>query len=89
MKSVMLRDESSDYCPQQKIKKITTAMKRVMLRDESSDESNDEDEIIKQLKERLHTTAKKSEKMQILTILAKQWPVRKIQSEFSTFSYMA
>ena len=80
--------QRSNY-PKQKIKQITTAMKRVMLRDESSDESDDEGEIIKQLKERFHATTKKSEKVQILTILPKSWPVRKIQSEFGTSNYMA
>ena len=43
----------------QKIKKITTTMKRVMLRNESSDESDNEGEIIKQLKERFHATTKR------------------------------
>ena len=59
-----------------------------MLRNESSDESDNEVEIIKQLKERVHTTTKISEKLQILTILLKGWPVRKIQSEFGTSNYM-
>ena len=46
-------------------------MKRVMLLDEPSDESNDYDEIIKQLKENFYVTTKKSEKVQILTICQK------------------
>ena len=36
-------------------------LKRVLLRDELSDESDDEGEIIEQLKERFHTTTKKNE----------------------------
>lgn len=75
--------------PKQKIKKITTAMKRVMICDESSGETDDKGEIIKQLKERFRTTTKNSEKVQILTILPKSWPIRKIQSEFGATNYMA
>ena len=75
--------------PTQKIKKITTAMKRMMIHDESSDETDNEGEITKQLKERFHTTTKNSEKVQVLTILPKSWPIRKIQSEFGATNYMA
>ena len=71
------------------IRSLRTAMKRVMLCDESSDESDDEGEIIKQLKERFHTTSRKSEKVQIPTIVPKSWPVRKVLSEFGTSNYMA
>jgi len=63
-------------------------MKRVLTR-ESSDETDNEGKIIKQLKERLRTTTKNSEKVQILTILPKSWPIRKIQSEFGATNYMA
>ena len=44
---------------------------------------------LKQLKEKFYTTTKKSEKVQILTILPKSWSVKKIQSKFGTFNYMA
>ena len=64
-------------------------MKRVMIHDESSGETDDVGEIIKQLKERFRTTTKNSEKVQILTILPKSWPIRKIQNEFGTTNYMA
>ena len=64
-------------------------MKKVVLHDESSDESDNEGEMIKLLKERFHTATKKSENVQILTILPKCWPVRKVQSEFGTSNYMA
>ena len=73
----------------QKIKKITTAMKRAMIRDVQTDETDDEGEIVKQLKEKFHTTTKRSEKVQVLTVLPKSWPVRKIQSEFGASNYMA
>ena len=72
----------------QKIKKITTAMKRAMIRDVQTDETDDEGEIVKQLKEKFHTTTKRSEKVQVLTVLPKSWPVRKIQSEFGASNYM-
>lgn len=62
-------------------------MKRVMVH-ESSGETDDEGEIIKQLKKRFHTT-KNSEKVQIVTIQPKCWPIRKIQSEFGATNYMA
>ena len=48
--------------PKQKIKKIATAMQRVMIHDESSGETDDEGEIIEQLKERFRTTTKNCEK---------------------------
>ena len=86
--SVSKRKLQQTKYPKQKIKKITTVMKRVMIQDESSDETDDEGEITKQLKERFHTTTKNSEKVQILTILPKHWPIRKIQSEFGATNYM-
>ena len=42
-------------------------MKRVMMYDEWSDETDNESEIIKQFKEKFHTTTKNSEEVQILT----------------------
>ena len=59
--------------PKQKIKKITTAMKKVMIHDAPTDETDDEGEI---MKEKFHTTTKRSEKVQVLTVLPKSWPVR-------------
>ena len=73
----------------QKIDKITTAMKRAMTSDVQPDETDDEGEIIKQLKERFHSATNMSEKVQILTVLPKSWSVRKLQSEFGTSNYMA
>ena len=58
-----------------------------MIHDESSNETDNESEIIKQLKERFHATTKISEMVQILTILPKSWPIRKIQSKFGATNY--
>ena len=44
----------------------------------------EDSEIIRQLKEKF-STASRSEKVQILTILPKSWPIRKVQEEFNTF----
>ena len=44
-------------------------------------------EIIAQLKERF-STAKRSEKVQILTVLPQSWSIRKIQSEFRAPKFM-
>ena len=63
-------------------------MKRVLIH-ESSDETDNEGKIIKKLKERFRTTTKSIEKVQILTILRKSWPIRKIQSEIGATNYMA
>ena len=72
--------------PKQKFKKISTAMKKVIITDKEFDYSDDESEIIKQLKEEFHSTTQRSKKVQILTILPKSWS---IQTEFGTSNYMA
>ena len=46
-------------------------------------------EIISQLKEKFHSTVRRSEKVKILTALPKSWSVRKIMKEFGASSYMA
>ena len=74
--------------PKQKIKKITATMKRVVIHDAPIDETDYEGEIIKQLKEKFRTTTKRSEKVQVPTVLPKSWPVRKIQCEFCASIYM-
>ena len=73
----------------QKVKKITKAMKRVMVHDFQSDETDDEGEMIKQLKEKFQKSTKRSEEVQVLTVLPKSWPIRKIQSQFGASNYMA
>ena len=52
-------------------------------------QSSDETEIITQLKEKFAASEKRSQKVQILTLLPKSWSIQKIQAEFSTTTYMA
>ena len=49
---------------------------------------NDEGEIILQLKEKFQIT-KRSEQLQILTVLPRSWTRKQIQSEFGVSDYMA
>ena len=68
----------------QKMERITTAVKKVV-----NVQSEDyEGEIIAQLKDKFTSTAEKSEKVQILTILPKSWSIRRVQSEFGASNYM-
>ena len=50
---------------------------------------NDEGEIILQLKEKFQTTTKRSEQLQILTVLPRSWTRKQTQSEFGVSDYMA
>jgi len=50
---------------------------------------SDGQEIVNQLKEKFNTTEKRSEKLQILTVLPKSWSRLKIQEEFKVSQYMA
>ena len=74
------------YYSKQKVEKITTMMKKAG--DVHSDQTNDEDEIIKQIKEKFSTVGR-SERIQILIILPKRWSIRKIQEEFGVSDFMA
>ena len=69
-----------------KIEKITEAMMRLFI-DATVGKSwqNDESEIILQLKEKFQTTIKRSEQLQILTVLPRSWTRKQIQSEFGGF----
>lgn len=55
----------------------------------SSETIGQEEEMINQLKEKFRTTEKRSEKLQILTVLPKSWSRNKIQEEFNVTQYMA
>ena len=57
-------------------------MKKVMIQDAESSDSGDDAEIIKQLKEKFHTTAKRSESHN------SSWSMRRIQAEFGASDYM-
>ncbi|CAF2079971.1 unnamed protein product [Rotaria magnacalcarata] len=51
--------------------------------------ANDFNHIISQLKDKFHISTKVSEKIQILTVLPIDWPIRKVQNEFGTSFNMA
>ena len=59
-------------------------MEKVGIVDETP---NADDQIILQLKEK--STATRSEKLQILTIVPKSWSLRKIESEFGASNFIA
>lgn len=44
--------------------------------------------MIAQLKEKFHTSTKRSEKVQVLTILPQSWNIKKVQEEFGASNYM-
>ena len=46
-------------------------------------------EMISQLKEKFEMSGKRSEQMQVLTVLPSSWSIRKIQDEFSVTNFMA
>ena len=75
------------HYPEQKIKKITDAMKRTLIADTEC--LGDEDEMIEQLREKFVLSTSRSEQLQILTILPQSWTLKKIQEVFQTSDYMA
>ena len=74
-----------------KIEKLTDAMKGLFIDSTatSSTQQNDGGEIILQLKQKFQTTTKRSEQLQILTVLPQSWTRKRIQSEFGVSDYMA
>ena len=54
-----------------------------------SPEEDAESTIIKQLKEKFNSSLKRSEMVQILTVLPKNWPIRRIVEEFGATNFMA
>ncbi len=70
----------------QKVEKITSMMQKAVIGDVHSD--NDEVEIITQLKEK-YSTAERSEKIQILTVLPKSWSIRRVEKDFGVSNFMA
>ena len=59
--------------PKEKLKKITATMKKMMLPEKESSGSDDESEIIKQLKDKFQASTTNSEKVQVMTVLPKSW----------------
>ena len=74
-----------------KVEKLTEAMMGLFIDDTTVSKTgqNDEGEIILQLKEKFQTTTKRSEQLQILTVLPRSWTRKQIQSEFGVSDYMA
>ena len=59
-----------------------------MLCDEQTVDQ-DGGEMIQQLKQKFLTTNSRSEKLQILTVLPKSWPLAKVEREFGVSKYTA
>ena len=74
-----------------KMDRLTEAVKELILEDSTdiNPKKSDESEIIMQLKEKFRTTMKRSEQMQILTVLPQSWTRKRIQAEFGVSDYMA
>ncbi len=72
-----------------KIEKLTKTMKELFIDDTTDIVKTDESEIILQLKEKFQTTTKRSEQLQILTVLPGSWTKKRIQNEFGVSEYMA
>ena len=79
--------------PKEKIKNVMKVVKKKMLNVSSSESEENpietsESEIIAQLKDKFNSSNRKSEKVQILTILPQSWSIRKIEEEFGATNYM-
>lgn len=77
--------------PKKKLKKIDDTLRKVLRVESEEDNESEkcaESEMIVQLKDKFNTTTKKSEKIQILTVLPLSWSIRKIQEEFGATNFM-
>ena len=70
----------------QKVKKITEALQRTVITGAPIDDGTD---MIEQLKEKFQETNKRSERVQVHTVLPKSWSVKKMQQEFGDSEYLA
>ena len=61
-------------------------MQRTVISGEIIDDGR---EMIQQLKGKFEATTKRSEQLQILTVLPNSWSVKTIQQEFGVSTYMA
>ena len=83
--------------PKRKLEEITSALKKRVLHIESDDDSDDDEinnimndfgsEILSQLKEKFHQSTR-SEKIQILTLLPKNWSIRQTTADFGAPEFM-
>ena len=67
------------------MKKITETLQHTVITGAPIDEGT---EMIQQLKEKFQATKKRSEQVQVLTVLPKSWTVKKIQQEFGVSEYL-
>ena len=67
-----------------RVKNIQKNMQKAIIGSEQTNEV----EIITQLKEK-YSTAGRSEKIQILTVIPKSWSVRRVEEEFGVLNFMA
>ena len=74
-----------------KMDRLAVAMKGLILEDSANidPKEGDESEMIHQLKEKFRETTKRSEQVQILTVLPRSWTRKRIQNEFGVSEYMA
>ena len=73
----------------QKMDRLTGAMKSLILETPTDRCRDDESEMISQLKEEFQRTKERSKQLQILTVLPQSWTRKKIQEEFGVSDYMA
>ena len=77
------RAQSKTYCGQ-KVKKM--ALQHTVI---TGAPTNDGTEMIQQLKEKFRETKRRSEQVQVLTVLPKSWSVKKVQQELGVSEYLA
>ena len=86
--------------PEDKLTRINdTLRKKLRMTTKSAQPQTEESELMKikkvhsemisQLKDKFHETTKRSEQMQILTVLPESWSINKISEEFRVSNYMA
>ena len=86
--------------PEEKLDKITGAFRKKLRLAPKESRNEDKgkgeqksskyfDEVMQQLKDKFRSCEKRSEQLQVLTVLPKSWSIRQIESEFGTSNYMA
>ena len=82
MTPITKRKLQSKKYQKSKVETITQMLQKVGIDEKTSDDG----EIVTQLKEKF-STANRSEKVQILTVLPRSWSIRKIQTEFGASNF--
>ena len=68
------------------MKKITEALQRTVITGAPIDDGT---EMIQQMTDKFWETKRRSEQIQVLTVLPKSWSVKKVQQEFGVSEYLA